>query len=94
MARRAVQSACLDLGADPTKTLFKQIEGLHGEGELSNRLKALADQVRFFGNDGAHPSSDGLENVSKDDAELAVQFLEHLIQHVFTIDQLIEKGRS
>ena len=85
-----MQSACRDLGADPKARLWKQIEGLHERGEFSNRLAELAHQVRFFGNDGAHPSDDGLADVTSDDAAIAIRFLEHLIQHVYTIGRELE----
>jgi hypothetical protein len=85
-----VQAACLDLRADPDKTLYKQIEQLHEQGEFSNRLKALADRLRLFGNDGAHPAKDGLEPIGPEEAELAVRFLEHLIEHVYIIDAELE----
>lgn len=92
MVRRAVQAACLDLGADADRKLYKQIEQLHETGEFSNRLKALADRLRLFGNDGAHPTKDGLEPIGPEQAELAVRFLEHLIEHVYIIDAELESA--
>lgn len=87
MARRAAQSTCLHLGATPRTHLFDQIDELNEKGELTNRLAQVAHRVRVFGNVGAHPGEDGLDEVTKEEATEALQFLEHLIQHVFILGE-------
>lgn len=89
VVRRAVQTICLDLEADPDRTLYRQIEQLRERGELTRRLADLATRLRLFGNIGAHPSVDGLDTVSVDVAAVAVRFLEHLIEHVYVIDGVL-----
>lgn len=85
MTRRAVQAVCLDLGAAPRQSLIEQIDELHGKGEFTNRLQRLAHSVRSFGNTGAHPGDDGLDEVSHDEASQSIAFLEHLLQHVYIL---------
>lgn len=85
LARRAVQGVCIDLGADPEKKLYGQIDWLKEAGEVTKRLAELAHNVRLFGNDGAHPGEDGLDGVTADAARHAIRFLEHLLEHVYII---------
>lgn len=91
MARRAVQSTCIHLlaGLNPEggmpERLYPQIDALRDAGEFTNRLHRLAHQVRIFGNNGAHPGEDGLDTVTPEEAEQTVDFLEHLLQHVFIL---------
>jgi len=76
MARRAIQSACIDKEATKEK-LSEQLQELASNAIITRDLKEWADVVRWVGNDAAHPNSGG---VSKGDAEdilkLAKQFLD------------------
>lgn len=86
MSRRTVQGVCLNLGAESDSKLFQQIDALGKEGELTNRLVKLAHSIRGLGNDGAHPRDDGIDEVTNEEAERALEFVEHLLQHVYIID--------
>ncbi len=81
MFRRALQSAALEKGAEK-ENLIKQLDALAAKGLLNASLVDVAHQIRHFGNFGAHPDSDGLGDVSKDEAkaikELTWQVLEAL----------------
>ena len=85
MARRTVQGVCRERGADPDLKLYDQIEELASKGELTTRLAKLAHEVRGFGNAGAHPRDDDLDEVTPEDAGKAMDFLEHLLQHIYII---------
>jgi hypothetical protein len=78
MARRSIQSTCLDKGAS-NNDLVVQIEELTTKGIITKDLRDWATAVRWVGNDAAHPAS---AEVTKHDAEdilkLAEQFL-HVI---------------
>jgi len=65
MARRALQQACIKKGADTTKKLSDQIEGLFQVHVITEDLKNWAHAVRWVGNDAAHPSPD---EVTEEDA--------------------------
>lgn len=58
MCRRALQSSCLSLGADPKLKLDKQIDWLASQGKIIVSLQQMAHQVRLGGNRGAHPPDD------------------------------------
>ena len=75
MVRRAIQASAFDLGVPDDRAhqkLHQQIDWLAETGAITPQLKELAHELRFFGNDGAHPDRDGLENVSKEDAAVAL----------------------
>ncbi len=55
MSRRAIQAACMLKGADEKKKLHEQIDQLAAKNLITNDLKEWADEVRYLGNDGAHP---------------------------------------
>jgi hypothetical protein len=78
LARRAMQSTCIDKGAKKDK-LVDQVVELEANGTITKDLKKWVDAVRWVGNDAAHP---GGPKVGKGDAEnilkLAEQFL-HVI---------------
>jgi hypothetical protein len=59
MCRRALQAAALQKGAGKGD-LVAQIDKLVEKGTLNASLADAAHQVRYFGNYGAHPDSDGL----------------------------------
>jgi len=89
MARRAMQSACINKGSSKDR-LVDQLEELARNGIITRDLKEWADVVRWVGNDAAHP---GKEEVSQEDAKdilsLAEQFL-----HVVYVAPAIAKERK
>lgn len=78
MARRALQSSCVDKGASKER-LAEQLAELADKGIITRELKEWADVVRWVGNDAAHPDSGP---IAREDAQgilaLAEQFL-HLL---------------
>ena len=61
MARRSIQKMCLNLGSDKRKKLWEQIAELKAAGKLHPDLADMATEIRFLGNDGAHPQNDHLD---------------------------------
>jgi len=78
LARRAIQTTCVDKGAKKGD-LVNQLNELKTNGTITRDLHEWATVVRWIGNDAAHPNKD---QVTKEDAEdilkLAEQFL-HVI---------------
>lgn len=77
MLRRAVQNLVIDNLENKSlkdKMLWEQIDALFSAGLITKHLKETAHEIRHFGNFGAHPSEDGLDNTTRDDA-LAVDRL-------------------
>jgi hypothetical protein len=82
MARRAIQSACIEQGAPRKRAdgkrdlpLADQIDDVTRKGLITAKLRDLAHAVRFVGNDGAHPDEDEFVDeletvaVSREEAE-------------------------
>lgn len=90
MARRAIQSACIDKGADKNKKLEKQIEELAQNGIITKDLKEWADVVRWVGNDAAHPDT---QDVTREDAEDILNLSEEFM-HVIYVAPAIAKERK
>ncbi len=89
MARRALQTACIDKGASKGKNLAEQIKELADKGMITQDLKNWADVVRFVGNDAAHPTENEVsEDDAKDIIDLAEQFM-----HVIYVAPAIANGR-
>jgi hypothetical protein len=85
MTRRAVQAAAFELGAPDEGMLFGQIDWLAANGKLTPDLRDLAHELRVFGKEGAHPAHDGLSDVTEEDADAALDFLEHFLNYVFVL---------
>lgn len=84
MCRRAVQGTAIELGA-PKKVLMEQIEWLRKNDKITTLLQTAAHKVRVFGNTGAHPGDDGLDEVTEPEADDAIRFTEELLDHVFSV---------
>jgi len=93
MARRAIQQEMITnkvRGSD----LYKQIEATG----ISEKLKALLQKVKNFGNNGAHPDfclfdNNGNEIVDKKEfAKLSLEFLDRYFSDEYEIDSLVKNA--
>lgn len=76
IARRAIQSACIDKGANSSDKLERQLEELSLKGVITKELASWGHSVRWIGNDAAHPDSPKVEEKDADDIlKLAEEFL-------------------
>lgn len=91
IARRAIQNACIDKGADKSKRLKEQIEELAGKGVITNDLKEWADVVRWVGNDAAHPSK---EEVTEKDAEDILKLAEQFMHVIYVAPAIAKEMRE
>ena len=83
MARRTIQKMCINLGATKEKHLFEQIEELKNNGKLHSDLADIATEIRFLGNNGAHPENDGLDEVDATDAKEILDFTAELLDDLY-----------
>lgn len=86
MYRRAIQNIVLDKIADPDikkKHLVDQIDVLLANGLITKNLTETAHEIRHFGNFGAHPSDDALDNTNNEDAEMIGQLTFDLIKTIY-----------
>lgn len=82
LLRRSMESAATEKGGRGGNLLTK-LQSLVDGKVLSGADHALASGVRMFGNYGAHPSTDGLSSVSREDAELVLQVCRQLLKKMF-----------
>jgi hypothetical protein len=84
MIGRALERSCNEKAAKG-KTLCQKIEDLHKRvGLFDPAHLALATAARHFGNYGAHPSDDLLEDLSDDEARRALDLGIHLINEMYS----------
>lgn len=81
LARRAIQSICIDKGANENNKLFQQIDQLYELRVITNDLKVWATEVRYVGNEGAHPG----EIVQKEDAKAILDLTEQLALVIYVM---------
>lgn len=86
MYRRAIQNMILDKIKEPglkNKKLYQQIDRLFEKGFITRHLKETAHEIRHFGNFGAHPQDDLLDNTTYEDAQAIEQLTFDLIQTIY-----------
>ncbi len=79
LARRALQTMCKEKGASKVD-LKDQIDELFSNNIITQDLRNWSHEVRFVGNDAAHPN--GAE-VQKEDAEEIIELLESLCEVLY-----------
>jgi len=79
MTRRAIHSLCTDKGAKG-KDLCEQLKYLKDNNLITPDLWEWAEELRIVGRSGAHPE---WEEVSSEDAEYALRFLQEIIRYVY-----------
>lgn len=93
MCRRALQKACLNLGADKTKKLVVQIKSLKDAGKLHPDLAEIATEIRIIGNEGAHPDEDGLDDLDEGDVKEGLEFTLELLDDLYVRPKKVESMR-
>lgn len=88
MARRAIELAVNDLGAEG-KNLFQKIENLETRRLIPPVMRDWAHHLREIGNRGAHG-----DTADRKDASQAVYFAEMLFTYLFTLPRLVQKYRQ
>ena len=95
MARRALQSICLDKGAKVSDKLEKQIDWLFAQGIITKDLKNWAHEVRLVGNDAAHPKKPDEDTpVTQQEAEDILNLLDQFCQVLYVAPSIAEERRN
>jgi hypothetical protein len=79
MLRRALERECKLHGA-AGKTLHQQIVSLEAQGIISKIQASTAHAIRAFGNYGAHPENDLLDDVDEEQLDAAIKLTIALIR--------------
>lgn len=93
MARRALQNAVRDKEAKG-ENLKKEIDDLASKHIITPALKSWAHEIRELGNIGAHPEKDGLDKVTKEDAQEILNFAEDFLKYVYVMPARVEARRA
>jgi hypothetical protein len=83
--RRSVQAACLGHGAPTNKRLGDQIDWLEEHRLITPAMRDTAHEVRYFGNEGAHPDDDGLDALTSEETNLAFECTRGLFQFLYDL---------
>jgi Domain of unknown function (DUF4145) len=78
MCRRTMQGLAEDKGATGGN-LKGEIDDLLSKGLITKSLHDAAHEIRYFGNFGAHPRDDGLDNISNEDVRQILQLTEDFL---------------
>lgn len=85
MCRRMLQNVCLDRGAKKQNaksewiSLRNQIKEAFPERDYS-LIHSIADSLKYFGDYGAHPQDDGIDDVSKEDSKELLDFTYSILE--------------
>jgi hypothetical protein len=91
MCRRALQVSC-DREQAVGNDLFTQIDDLASKGRITETLKRMAHRIRLLGKQGAHGDySDIDETIEAKDAEDALKFMQHYLDHVYVLPKQLEE---
>lgn len=90
MCRKSLEALCSALGETDT-VLAVRIAKLSASGRIDQRLASWANELRLVGNDAAHD----LEfEVSKEDAQDGLDFVEAILQNVFVLDHKFSRLKA
>ncbi len=84
MSRRVLQR-CLKQQGFNEKTLERQIETAKADGTIPKRYHVLADEIRKYGNIGAHPDDDNLALATAENAQHLLSFVDLLIHEFYEL---------
>lgn len=90
MCRKCLEAVCREFGT--TKgNLKEQLDALRAAGNIDDRLRDWAHQLRLIGNDAAH-DLDLVPN--RDDAKDALEFTEAILLYAFSLRRRFEKFKA
>ena len=92
MARSALQAALRDREVQGT-SLKQEIDDLASKGILPPIIKEWSHEVRELGNDSAHPKPKQ-PPTDPDDAKDIVEFLDYLLEYLYSLPHQIEQYRE
>ncbi len=96
MSRRALQR-CLKEQGCTQRNLVDAIDHAIKNAILRPALHQLAEEVRRYGNLGAHPDDDQLQNATRQNAQHVLEFLDLIVRDFYEIPAVaarLKKNRS
>lgn len=92
MFRRSLQQIMIDKGASG-KRLVDQINDLRNKRIITDDLADWANEIRFLGNDGAHPVDDGLDEIDSEEINQIIEFINGLFQYIYVMPAKVAQSR-
>jgi len=96
MSRRVLQRILKDQGCTD-RTLVKAIEFAVKQDILRKSFHPIAEEIRQYGNLGAHPDDNQLSNATKENAQQILDFVRLIIQDFYEVPaaaELLKKQRE
>jgi len=91
MCRRSLQISC-DMEDAKGKDLFSQIDDLAKRGRITGPLRNMAQRIRLLGKIGAHGDYSDIDTtITEDDANDAITFMRHYVEHVYVLPAKLAK---
>lgn len=90
LCRRIMQSIAKDKGIKEEK-LYNAIDEMMSKGLITKNLCDAAHEIRHFGNFGAHPQDDQLDNTSRENARLIIELTEDFLRDLYVRPYQIEE---
>lgn len=84
VARTMIMYIAADLGAETNLRFIEYIDYLEKEGYISRHNRTWVDKIRKLGNQYIHQ----LDEATKEEAELAIVFIMHLLINVYELPQM------
>jgi hypothetical protein len=93
MSRRALQRCLKEQGSDQ-RNLVDAIDAAIKNGVLRKSFHALAEEIRHYGNLGAHPDDDQLMNANRESASQVLEFARLLIHEFYEVPAAAAKLKA
>jgi uncharacterized protein DUF4145 len=93
MSRRVLQRCLKEQGCDQHK-LVAAIDHAISQNILRPQFHDIATEIRQYGNLGAHPDDDQLQNVNRDNAQQVLEFARLLIHDLYEVPAAASKLRQ
>lgn len=93
MSRRALQRCLKEQGCDQ-RNLVDAIDAAIKNGVLRKSFHALAEEIRHYGNLGAHPDDDQLMNANRETASQVLEFARLLIHEFYEVPAVAAKLKA
>ncbi len=90
MSRRILQRCLKDHGCDQ-RNLNEQIDAGKTSGVIPKRYYKIADEIRKYGNIGAHPDDDAMQLATKENAACLFGFAKMIIEEFYVLPAEAEK---
>ncbi len=93
LCRRALEGAADGLSAGG-RTLFEKIENIYERRLITGPVYEASTEIRVFGNYGAHPGKDLLEDIDEDLARDVLYFTREVVDDVYVKPGKLERLRK